>query len=279
MAARSGVVFPVSMADILAETVEICFGSFTATSTTLAAATSPAAFVEAPSTLDAAPAPAKSRRPTRPNPMTSSRGWSVSLTRWRKPYISARELSAQRRMRRTVGPSHSVCDLPATFTHYRRPSRSGSNLGDRNHLTTSRSNFAHVVTLSTYYASTTRVHDTRSVTADCGRISTRSATSCALRMLPRLRMAVSSRRPGSTSPTTRDLPGGASWWSPRTTHHGLARRIPRRHVKSKPTQTAPRGGRRSSARRYPCVPATCASSSKRRGSRRSTAPKTTWVRR
>jgi hypothetical protein len=68
MAARSGVVFPASMADILAETVEICFGSFTATSTTLAAATSPAAFVEAPSTLDAAPAPAKSRRPTPPKP-------------------------------------------------------------------------------------------------------------------------------------------------------------------------------------------------------------------
>jgi hypothetical protein len=41
MVARSGVVFPASMADILANLVEIFFGSFTATSTTLVAATSP----------------------------------------------------------------------------------------------------------------------------------------------------------------------------------------------------------------------------------------------
>jgi uncharacterized membrane protein YdjX (TVP38/TMEM64 family) len=39
MAARSGVIFPASMADILANLVGICFGSFMATSTTLAAAT------------------------------------------------------------------------------------------------------------------------------------------------------------------------------------------------------------------------------------------------
>jgi hypothetical protein len=47
MVARSGVVFPVSMADILANPVEICFGSFPATSITLAAATSPTAPVKA----------------------------------------------------------------------------------------------------------------------------------------------------------------------------------------------------------------------------------------
>jgi hypothetical protein len=47
------------MVDILADPMEICFGSFTATSTTLVAATSPAASVEAPATLDAAPALAK----------------------------------------------------------------------------------------------------------------------------------------------------------------------------------------------------------------------------
>jgi hypothetical protein len=41
MVARSGVVFPVSMAEILTNHVEICFGPFTATSTALAAATSP----------------------------------------------------------------------------------------------------------------------------------------------------------------------------------------------------------------------------------------------
>jgi hypothetical protein len=40
MVARYGVVFPVSMADILANPVEICFGSFMVTSTALAATTS-----------------------------------------------------------------------------------------------------------------------------------------------------------------------------------------------------------------------------------------------
>jgi hypothetical protein len=42
------------MADILANPVEICFGSFTATSTALAATTSPSTAVKAPTTLVAA---------------------------------------------------------------------------------------------------------------------------------------------------------------------------------------------------------------------------------
>jgi hypothetical protein len=82
----------------------------------------------------------------------------------------------------------------------RQPSQSRSNLGDRNHLTTSRSNPTHVMTLSTYRASTTRVHDTRSVAADCRRGWTRSTTPRAPCTLPRLRTAVSSRRPASASP-------------------------------------------------------------------------------
>jgi hypothetical protein len=43
------------MADILANPVEICFGSFTATSTALAAVTSPATAVKIPTTLVAIP--------------------------------------------------------------------------------------------------------------------------------------------------------------------------------------------------------------------------------
>jgi hypothetical protein len=43
------------MADILANPVEICFGSFTMTSTTLAAATSPAVSVKVSATPVAAP--------------------------------------------------------------------------------------------------------------------------------------------------------------------------------------------------------------------------------
>jgi hypothetical protein len=56
------------MADILANPVEICFGSFTATSTTLAAATSPTAFVEAPATLDATPSSGKKSKTHPPKP-------------------------------------------------------------------------------------------------------------------------------------------------------------------------------------------------------------------
>jgi hypothetical protein len=55
MVARSGVVFSVSMADILANPVEIYFGSFTATSTTLAAATSPTVSMKVSTTPVAAP--------------------------------------------------------------------------------------------------------------------------------------------------------------------------------------------------------------------------------
>jgi hypothetical protein len=68
------------MADILAHPVEIRFGSYMATSTMQAVVTSPTNSVKAPATSDAAPAPAKSGRPTRPNPMISFREWSVSST-------------------------------------------------------------------------------------------------------------------------------------------------------------------------------------------------------
>jgi hypothetical protein len=57
--ARSGVVFPASMVDIRANPVEICFGSFMATSTTLAVATSLTASVKAPTMPDAVPSSSK----------------------------------------------------------------------------------------------------------------------------------------------------------------------------------------------------------------------------
>jgi hypothetical protein len=46
------------------------------TSTLMAAATSPATFGRSPWHLAPLPAPAKSQTPTRPNPMTLSKGWS-----------------------------------------------------------------------------------------------------------------------------------------------------------------------------------------------------------
>jgi hypothetical protein len=55
------------MADILADSVEICFGSFMTTSTLLAAI-SPATSVEAPMTLDVAPSSGKKARTHPPKP-------------------------------------------------------------------------------------------------------------------------------------------------------------------------------------------------------------------
>jgi hypothetical protein len=68
MAARFGVVFPMSMADILADPMEICFGSFTATSTTLAATTSPTASVKVPATSGIAPSSGRKLKTHLPKP-------------------------------------------------------------------------------------------------------------------------------------------------------------------------------------------------------------------
>jgi hypothetical protein len=56
------------MADILANLVEICFGSFTAPSTALAAATSPTASVKVPATSDVAPSSGKKSKTHPPKP-------------------------------------------------------------------------------------------------------------------------------------------------------------------------------------------------------------------
>jgi hypothetical protein len=56
------------MADIIANPVEICFGSFMATSTTLAVVTSPTTAVKAPTTSDAAPSSSKKWKTHPPKP-------------------------------------------------------------------------------------------------------------------------------------------------------------------------------------------------------------------
>jgi hypothetical protein len=125
-----------------------------------------------------------------------------------------------------------------------------------------------------------KAHDTPSVVVGYGRRLTGSAMLHVAHGPPCLQTSASSRRPRSASPpTTKDPPGGASWWFQRMNQHGSARRTPWRHVGSKATRTVPRGGQRSSVRRYLRAPATYASSLKRRGCRRSTALRPTWVRR
>jgi hypothetical protein len=68
MGARFGVVFPASMADILTNPVEICFVSFTTTSTTLEAATFPMVSMNAPVMPVAAPSSSQKSKTHPPKP-------------------------------------------------------------------------------------------------------------------------------------------------------------------------------------------------------------------
>jgi hypothetical protein len=68
MAARYGIVFLASMEDILADPVEICFGSFTATLTLMAAATSPATSAKVSMASDAAPSSGQESNSHPPKP-------------------------------------------------------------------------------------------------------------------------------------------------------------------------------------------------------------------
>jgi hypothetical protein len=68
MAARSGIIFPASVADILTDPMEICFGSFTTTSTALVAATSPTAFVKGPAMSGIAPSSGQKSKTHLPKP-------------------------------------------------------------------------------------------------------------------------------------------------------------------------------------------------------------------
>jgi hypothetical protein len=62
------------MADILANPVEICFGSFTATSTAQATATSPVASAKAPVTSDVVPSSGKKSKTHPPKPYVIVQG-------------------------------------------------------------------------------------------------------------------------------------------------------------------------------------------------------------
>jgi hypothetical protein len=94
---------------------------------------------------------------------------------------------------------------------------------------------------------------------------------------PRLRMTVSSRRPEYASPpTTRDPPGGVSWWFQRTTHRESARF---RGGVSDPSQHEARSEASGGAgQAVPLCARDYTSSLKRQDYRCSTASRPTWVR-
>jgi hypothetical protein len=124
------------MADILADPMEICFGSFTATSTTLTAATSLTVSVKAPATPVAASCSNKKSKTHPPKPYDIIQGMERVIDMMEKTLQYARELNAQCRTRHAARPSLSVCGHPTTHTLVRRLSPSRSNLGDDSHLTT-----------------------------------------------------------------------------------------------------------------------------------------------
>jgi hypothetical protein len=162
--------------------------------------------------------------------------------------------------------SPSECGHLATPTPVRRLSPSRSNLGGGGHLANLRLSLALAAVHSTHRAPTTKVHGTPSVVAGYGRRSTRSVMLHTIREPPYLQMLASSRRLGSVLiPMTRAPPGGTSWWFQGTNRHGSARQTPRRHARSRAMPTTPRVGWESSSRRYPRVPLTYVSSSKRWG--------------
>jgi hypothetical protein len=78
MVAQSGAVFPTSLEDILANPVEIFFGSFMVNLTVLVAVTFPATAAEFERHLLPSPFLIKHPRPTSSNRMTLFREWSTS---------------------------------------------------------------------------------------------------------------------------------------------------------------------------------------------------------
>jgi hypothetical protein len=120
MAAQSGVVFPASMAGILAKHVEICFGSFTATSTALAVVTSSTASAKATMTSDAAPNSGNKSKTHPPKPFDIIPGMErvIDMLEETLPIYERAQRSTQDAPHRKTFPS--VSGLPATCTLNRR---------------------------------------------------------------------------------------------------------------------------------------------------------------
>jgi hypothetical protein len=166
MVARSGVVFSASMADILANPVEICFGSFTATSTTLATVTSPTVSMKVPATPVASPSSNLKSKTHPPKPYDIVQGMERVIDMMEETFqiCERAQRSTQDASRRKTFPL--VCCHLATPTPVKRPSPSRSNLGGRSRLATSRSSLAPVAIHSTYRAPTKKAHDTPYAAAD-----------------------------------------------------------------------------------------------------------------
>jgi D-mannonate dehydratase len=144
MAVRFGVVFLVSMVDILANPVEICFGSFTTTSTALEAAISPTASVKATTTSDAAPSSGKKSKTHPPKPYDIVQGMERVINMMEETLQIC-----ERAQRSTQDASHHKTIpfglRPPSDVHTRQEAKSMQiQSGDSNHPATSRSKLAPV---------------------------------------------------------------------------------------------------------------------------------------
>jgi hypothetical protein len=134
------------MADILANPVEICFGYFTATLTTLVVVTSLTASMKALVMPNACPSSSKKSKTHPPKPYDIVQGMERVID------IMEETLQiCERAQHSTQDASHSQTFRfglrPSSDAHtFRRRSRSRSNLGDSNHLATRRSKLTPVVT-------------------------------------------------------------------------------------------------------------------------------------
>jgi hypothetical protein len=243
MAARSGVVFPASMADILANPVEIFFGSFTANSTALAAATSSTAYVEALATLDVVPSFGKKSKTHPPKPYDIVQGMERVIGMMEETLQICER--AQRSMQDASHRKTFAFGLRAPSGVYTRQAAKSIQI-----------QFGRQQPSGDLKVEPRARRDPLDVPCIYHKGAWQILRGCRLRKkidqerdVLRTTQAPMSLDGGEfqkawlrISPTTRDPPGGASWWSQRTTHRGSTRQIPRRHVGSKPKRTAPRGG-------------------------------------
>jgi hypothetical protein len=263
-----------SMADILANPVEICFGTFMATST-VPATTSLLTVVKIVTAPAAAPVSdlAPETHPPKYYDIVQGMERVISIMEEALQICERAQRSTQMASRHKTFPFGL---RPPSDVYACQATRSpGSNLGGGSHLATSSPSSVHAAIHSMYRAPITRAHDIPSAAAGCGRRSTRSVLLPTPREPPHLRTAASSRRSRSMSPhdhgsiLCRVLVVSES----EPPRHGAT--DSERHVRSRATSTAPNAAQMSSAAQYLLALETFASSSRKRGCQRSTVPRPT----
>jgi hypothetical protein len=179
------------MADILANPVKICFGSFTATPTVLAVTTSLVTTVKIVMAPAAAPVSDLASEIHLPKPYNIIQGMERVIDMMEETLqICKRSLALNAN---GIAPQDLPLRSVTTSDIYaHQATRSPQiHLGGGSHVATLSPSSTYTVIRWTYRAPITRVHDTPSAAADCGRRLTRSILLPVPRELPRLRTVAS----------------------------------------------------------------------------------------